>query len=294
MPFHQLGAHLIGQEGMFVIGRVVDAGRQHRHHRAPRTCGRRAGCQRAAQGFGIVADRTHTDFREQLRKHVQHRLPVLQHVGDAGGRARIVLQNEEFVLAGAHQINADNMSVHLRRGHHADHLRQECVIVLDELHRNTPGTKDFLAVIDIMQERVDRPHALLDALDEPCPFLPGNDPGHNIERDQPLVRVCGAIDVEGNACAAEERFRLARLLAEPLGRLLGKPITITGIGSAGFFTAAVHLVEKPWSFSHRRILTPYFAALNALLLGACLAPNPPTNRAKRFRCCTIHQQSLMA
>ena len=91
------------------------------------------GGQRLAQQLRIVLDRPHLDLLEQLREELHHRLAVFQHVGDAGGRARIVLEHEELVLAGAHDVDADDVGIDAARRPHADHLRQEGLVVGDQL-----------------------------------------------------------------------------------------------------------------------------------------------------------------
>ena len=166
MAFDQFGAHLVGEEGVFVIGRVVDAGREHGDNRPALAGRRRAGRQRPAQHLRIVTDRPYTDFREQLREHLQHRFPVLQHVGDAGRRAGIVFEHEEFVLAGAHEIHADDVGVDVSGRRDAEHLGQEGVIVLDQLDRHAACAQDFLPMVDIVQEGIDGPDALLDSAGE--------------------------------------------------------------------------------------------------------------------------------
>ncbi len=68
--------------------------------------------------------------------------------------------------------------------------------------RSSPGTKaelasdqllgdlarldDLLAVIDVVDEGVERAHALLDALGQPAPLRAGYDARNDIEGDEPL------------------------------------------------------------------------------------------------------------
>ena len=99
LPLDQLDAHLVGEERVLEVGAVVDARRQHATVGSrSRLVGRHA-LERQAQVVGVVLHRRHAVAREQLREHVHHGLAVLQHVGDAGGRARVVLEHEELVLA---------------------------------------------------------------------------------------------------------------------------------------------------------------------------------------------------
>ena len=102
LPLDQLDAHLVGEERVLEIGAVVDAGREHDDGGVAIEALGRDALQRHAQIVGVVLHGAHAVAGEQVGEHVHHRLPVLQHVGDPGGRARVVLEHEELVLAGAH------------------------------------------------------------------------------------------------------------------------------------------------------------------------------------------------
>ena len=65
--------------------------------------------QRRQQLVGIVLDRRDAVAREQLREQPHHDLAVLQHVGDAGGRARIVLEHVEASRLDAHDVDAGDV-----------------------------------------------------------------------------------------------------------------------------------------------------------------------------------------
>ena len=73
---------------------------------------------------------------EQFREHLQHRFPVLQHVGDTGRCAGIVLQHEKLVLAGADEVHPDDVGENPAGRRDAQHLRQESVVILDQRRRN--------------------------------------------------------------------------------------------------------------------------------------------------------------
>jgi hypothetical protein len=231
VPFDKFGAHLVGEKGMLVIGRIVDARRQHRdRRRAVGAVGRRAGGERTPQVARIGADRLHRHRREQFGKHVQHRLAVFQHVGNARRRARIVLQHVEIVLARAHQIRADDMGVDAAGRLDADHLRQEGVIAGDQFHRDAAGAQDLLTVINVVQKGVDGGDALFDAAGQPRPFAARNDARHHVERDQPFGRVRLAIDIEGDPHAPEEGLGLGRLVLEAGGVFRLEPAPVGEIG----------------------------------------------------------------
>ena len=81
------------------------------------------------------------------------------------------------------------------------------------------GAQDFLAVVDVVEEGVERLDALLDALRQPPPFGAGDDARHDVEGDQPLGGLLLAIDGEGDAGLAEDTFGVPHLFGEP-GRIL--------------------------------------------------------------------------
>ena len=264
---------------MLIIGRIMNARRQHRHHRPALADLRRTGRQRPAQHLRIIAHRPYTDLREQFREHLQHRLPVLQHVGDAGRRAGIILQNEELVLAGADKVDADDMRIDAAGRRHADHLRQEGIIVLDQLHRHAARPQDFLAMVDIVQEGIDRAHPLLDPARQLRPFARRNDARHDVKRNQPLVGICRAIDVEGDARAPEEGLRLPCLAPQPFGRFGRKPLAILRVRRARPLAAPIHLVKKRRCFSHVADITRDSLPLNGVRVRGCLQivlPDPPS------------------
>ena len=84
---------------------------------------RRDRAQGGEQRVRIVLDRRDAVAREQLREEPHHHLAVLQHVGDAGRRAGIVLEDVEGVLVDPHDVDAGDVDVDAVRHLEADHLR---------------------------------------------------------------------------------------------------------------------------------------------------------------------------
>jgi hypothetical protein len=91
----------------------------------------------------------------------------------------------------------------------ADHLRKEGIIVPDQVFRKAAGPYDLLTVIDVIQEGIDRADPLLDPPHQQRPFTGADDPWHQVERDQPLIRFGFAIDIECDARAPEHGLRIA-------------------------------------------------------------------------------------
>ena len=223
----QLHAHLVGQERMLEERRIVEAGRQHRDARRVLQLVGADRRQRLPEQLRIVLDRADPDALEQLGEELHHGLAVFQHVGDAGRRARIVLEHEEFVLAGAHDVDADDVGVDAGRRAHADHLGQESLVVGDQLLGHPAGAQDLLAMVDIVEKGIQRLHPLLDAGRQPPPFGAGNDAGHDVEGDQPLGRFGLAIDGEGDAGLAEHPLGIAHLVGKPRRVLRLQPVVVT-------------------------------------------------------------------
>ena len=95
---------------MLEIGAVVAAGREQHDDRVF-GARRSHGAQILDQPLRIVADRRDALPGKGIGKEPHHDLAVLEHIGDAGGRAHIVLEHEEVALAGADQIDAGDMGV---------------------------------------------------------------------------------------------------------------------------------------------------------------------------------------
>ena len=188
---------------MLEIGAVVAAGRQQHHDRVFRAR-RRHGAQVFDQPLGIVADGRDALPGEGVGKEPHHDLAVLEHIGDARGRAHIVLEHEEVALSGADQIDAGDMGVDVVRRLDADHLGPEGGIEQNELGRHKTRLEDLLVVIDVVEEDVDR----LDALDaaplDQIPFGAVEDAGDEVEGDQTFGRAAFSINGEGDAEPAKQ------------------------------------------------------------------------------------------
>ena len=140
---------------------------------------------------------------------MHHRFPVFQHVGDAGRGAAIVFQHVEFILGDAHDVDADDVGIDAARRIDAHHLRHEGGVLDDDVCRDAPCPQDFLTVIDVVDEGVERPHPLFDAGRKPAPFRGRKHPGNDVEGDEAFGGFVVAIDGEGDALAAETALGLA-------------------------------------------------------------------------------------
>ena len=108
---------------------------------------------------------------EQVRKQPHHDFAIFQHVGHAGGRARIVLQHDEVFRVDPDDVDAGDVDVDVVRHVLAVHLRAEHRVLEDQVVGDDVGAQDVAAVIDVAQEQVERADPLLEALFEDGPFL---------------------------------------------------------------------------------------------------------------------------
>ena len=99
-------------------------------------------------------------------------------------------------------------------------------------------------MVDVVEEGVQRAHALLDAALQQPPFGGRDDARDEVEGDQPLERVLGAVDGEGDAEPAEDALRFLLLALQVVLRLAGKPFGDAPIGRPDLAVRAQHLVER--------------------------------------------------
>ena len=228
---------------MLVVGAVERPRRQHHADRLALALRRRHAGQRPPQPVGIVVHRRDPRRAEQLGEHPHHDLAVLQHVGDPRRRPAVVLQHEEVLGPGPHQVDADDVRVDPARRVDADHRRLVGLVAIDEIGRDDPRLDDLRPVVDVPEEGVQRPRPLLHAALQPAPLRLGEDPRHHVERDQPLGVAALAVDREGDADAPEQRLGLLLLLRRaPPARCVCTQSMQPGIGGP-HLVAVEHLVE---------------------------------------------------
>ena len=153
-PFHQLHPHLLRQEAVLEVGAVVDAGReQHDHRRAVAARGKRS--QDLAELAGIVADRQHIVHVKDVGKRARHHGAILQHVGDAAGRAHVVFQHQVITGLGiADQIDTSDVRVNSRGRLQADHLAAEMLAGVHQRAGDAPVLENALRSVYILQKQV--------------------------------------------------------------------------------------------------------------------------------------------
>jgi hypothetical protein len=98
-------------------------------------------------------------------------------------------------------------------------------------------------MVHVVEEGVQRPHALLDAAFQEAPFRRGDDARHQVEGDEPLQRVLAAVDGERDAETAENALRFLLLALQVELGLPGQPVRHLGVGRANLAGGVEHFVE---------------------------------------------------
>ena len=97
--------------------------------------------------------------------------------------------------------------------------------------------------VDVGEEHVERPDALLEALGELPPFGLGEHPRDDVEGDDAFLGVLVAVDREGDADPAEEELRLEPAVGEGLGGFRVEPALDQLIAGTAGAVGQAHLVK---------------------------------------------------
>ena len=204
-------AHLPRQIGVLEIRAVVGAGREQHHGRVGHA--RRRDVPETFQKLlRIILHRPHADALEHRRKRALHRPAVFQHVADARRAAPVVLQHEVIAVLVADQIRAADVDINSLGHLEVDEFAPEMPGRQNIKFRDDAVLQNFLLVINVVQEQVQRRDALRQAAFQEFPFRRRNDARQQVERENFLRPLCVAIDVERDALA--QKCRVHRL---PLG-----------------------------------------------------------------------------
>ena len=191
-----------------------------------------------------MLDGRHRMLGEEIGKQPHHGPAIFQHVGHAGRGAQIVLQHIEIVFRHPHQIDAGDLRVHLVGQIDAAHLGPVHGIVQHLMGADHAGLDDFLVVIDVVEESVQRPYPLLEPLLQPAPFVGAKDARHHIERNQALTAIGLAVDGKGDAQPPEQQFGLGALARERALRQAVQPLRVGAVDITDRSIDAVHFVEE--------------------------------------------------
>ena len=193
---------------------------------------------------GVVIDRRDAMLGEELGEQTHHHLAVLEHVGDARGHAQVVFQNFELAGVIADDVDAGDVRIDAAGDIHPLHLRTVLRVAENLFGGDHACPQDLLLVINVMNERVQRPDALLQAGFQAHPFLEGQHPRDDIEGNQALSAFLLAVDGECNTHPVEQGIGFGAFLRQPLGRLFLQPLRVTQVVRSAHFLARVHLVVR--------------------------------------------------
>ena len=200
--------------------------------------------QRAVQMQAVLVHTTHLKTGHYVRQHALSHVAVLHHISDAGRRARIVLQHHEAAGLVAHDIGAADMHIGAERHVEPDHGFAVPGIAQHQLPRHHPVRQDFLPVIDVVQEHVERAHALDDTGLDLLPLGGGQHAGDQVERQDAIDRRSVGIDGESDAALQQVAFGVHRAAAQGLHRELRQPGAQQVEAGMRWLAAAHRLAEK--------------------------------------------------
>ena len=138
----------------------------------------------------------------------------------------------------AHEVGARDVAPHAARRLQADALLAEAFGGSHNVLGDHAIAHDFLVVVQIVDQHVQRGDPLLEPALERLPFIAADDPRDDVERNDPLEPAAIAVDVErnselhhrpvGRVLSAGEVFRqhAADALAERLAIGRGQPFVV--------------------------------------------------------------------
>ena len=274
---HQLHPHLLGEEAVLEVG-AVEAPRGHHHHAG--VVHRAALAQGLQQQGRVALHRRDGLVVKQLREEAHHHLAVLQHVGDPGGGAQVVLQHIVLTVVVADDVDPGDVDIGVPV--QVDPLHAGLVLGIGEDlgGRDHPRLQDALIVIDVVQKGVEGGDALADPLVQMLPLPGGNDAGNAVERDEALGAVPIPVDVEGDADPAKQQIGLLTLALYALLVGLVQPREVGVVMIAKLVVGEQHLVVTTGSGGldgqHRQLL------VTSLISG--VARGVPANRVAAEAC----------
>ena len=243
LALDQFDAHLLGQEGVLEIGAVMGAG-GHQHDRGVGDAGGSDAAEVVEQHVGVVVDRRDAVGREQLGEQPHHHFAVFQHIGDAGGDAEVVLQDEKLAGVVADDVDPGDVGVDAAGDVDALHLRAVLGITEDLLRGDHARLENLLVVVNVVEEGVQGPDPLLEAGLEAEPFLVGEHPGDDVERDKALGALFLAVDGKRDADPVKQGVGLGPFLTQSFGGLVAQPLAIAAVVRAVRAVVQLHFVIR--------------------------------------------------
>ncbi len=209
------------------------------------------------QLLAVVRDRADADACHQVRERALHQVPVFDHVGDAGGGARVVLQHVEVAVRPAHEIGTVDVDVGPEGNVDALHFRAVVLVADHQVARHDRVVQDFLVVVDVPEKVIERGDPLLDPGFQPGPVAARDHPRDHVEGQDAVDRVALGIDGEGDPEVIELQLGVAGSPAQflqihgvqPLANMRRMPRVVAGrAGQFAVESGLVVAIEKSVSF----------------------------------------------
>ena len=152
-------------------------------------------------------------------------------VTDAAGTAAIVLQHHVSAVRTADQVRAADVNINVLGDIETDEFAAEMFAGKDEKGRNDAVLDDFLLVVNVAQEKIERGDTLDQAAFQMLPFAGRDDAGNQVEGKNPLHALGVTIDIEGDALAEKSQADCLALVFKLLtfeGFKHGAKVTVMG------------------------------------------------------------------
>ncbi len=202
---------------MLEIRAVVDAGRQKHDLRTVHLL-RCDVAQRLQKLDAVAVDGPECDPLHQVGAGALHGVAIFDHVGDAGGRPCLILEHTEDALLVAHNVDAADVHGGSEANGELPHLRSVVRVAEYEAGRHDAVLQDLLAVVEVVQEQIERAHPLHDAGLEHPPFPRRDDTRHRIEGQDSVDRIRLGVNCERDAEVEQVAFGLGGAATEIVDR----------------------------------------------------------------------------
>ena len=192
---------------MLEVRRVVDA-RGKDHHLGTRLLARTERAQHVVELRRVVIDRQDGGALEQLGEHALHHLAVLEHVGHTRRHAQVVLEHVHRAVLVADQVGAADVCPGAERWFDALDVGTVVLRSRDDRGRHQAVLDEFLGVVAVVYEEVQRGRALDQARLDALPFLARNGARDDIQGPGAIDRaILLVVDREGDAHGLDGQLR---------------------------------------------------------------------------------------
>ena len=226
--------------------RRVERPRRQQHDTGLARIDRRDGAQGLHQVHRILLDGANRRFVDGALEDALGDQPVLDHVRHARRRPQVVLQHPEHAIGAADEIDARDRDAHAAGRADTLQLGQEELRAQDQVGRDHARGQDLLRPVDVVQEGAQGGDALAQALLDLAPFLAGDDPRHQADREDLLGPALVGVHREGDALAVERQLGQRLGVREILGRELVQDTRGASCMGPRFSIDVNHLVEGAW------------------------------------------------